>query len=472
MYRCSQCLFTSHLEKLFKGHLIIHGEKKFKCTKCSYKTYSKQYLNKHLETHRAKLQVQCEYCSYKGSEGRLSRHYNRKHRWAEKRKCELCHYESYYERELKTHVETNHGKKPFKCEECSLGFKWLSLLQRHMVNMHNYKTHIAEISKFKCDQCKFTTSSPVLLKLHIKNHILERDRELTCDECDYKTIYVSEFKTHVRNHKAPKLFKCKKPVACNEFSLKCKSFSNLRRQKLIHTDEKSYKCHLCEYRCGKKGTLKTHVMWHLEERINRTEQVRSIKQLYKIQWTIPEKKIILFCFHYSKLEKWGRQKKKMFKERLERSTLSQEKLNETTIEKLYSIVAQIHKYIPQDEIENIRTEALMEAEADYENLAEEDKKMIRTEHWIQEEKWTLLWTMKYAQTKHKRQTDSSAEWKRIFFHHYPEKKNYDNVKLTSQRSNFIKYKVFTREQLEHMDVCIETMIRERTCPIQHPIPLI
>ena len=63
----------------------------------------------------------------------------------------------------------------------------------------------------------------------------------------------------------------------------------------------------------------------------------------------------------------------MFKERLERSTLSQEKIHETTIEKLNSIVSQIHKYIPQDEIENIRREALMEAETDYGNLAEEDK---------------------------------------------------------------------------------------------------
>ena len=204
----------------------------------------------------------------------------------------------------------------------------------------------------------------------------------------------------------------------------------------------------------------------------KTAPTRYKRNLDRMKWTVEEKKIILFCFHYSRLEEWGRNKKEVFKMRLERSVLPKEKLNETTIEKLNSIVSQMKKYIPPEEINNIKREALMEAKEEYEGLSEREKGKINTNNWMEKEKWVLIWAMHYAQTKYKKLKDSSAEWKRIFFHHCPSKKEYNNKKLTLQRSNFLRTEVFTPEQIQHMEECVEGMIGENNCPIQNPVPLI
>jgi KRAB domain-containing zinc finger protein len=59
-------------------HLQIHGEKKFKCTKCSKAFSIKYYLESHLRTHSGERRYPCRICNKRFSTS-SSRNYHEKH---------------------------------------------------------------------------------------------------------------------------------------------------------------------------------------------------------------------------------------------------------------------------------------------------------------------------------------------------------------------------------------------------------
>ena len=89
-----------------------------------------------------------------------------------------------------------------------------------------------------------------------------------------------------------------------------------------------------------------------------------------IKWTKGEKAVILECFSYSRLECWGRQKTKVFEKQIKESDLPVEKVEQTTIAKLNSIVSVIHTYLSEDEIRDIQQRGRNRAEGDYSRLSE------------------------------------------------------------------------------------------------------
>ena len=88
-----------------------------------------------------------------------------------------------------------------------------------------------------------------------------------------------------------------------------------------------------------------------------------------IKWSVEGKKI-LYCFAYSRYEKWGRQKKQVFEEKIREAELPAEKIQATTTAKLMSIVSQLSVYIPEDEIERINQEALNAAISEYQQIGQ------------------------------------------------------------------------------------------------------
>ena len=148
-----------------------------------------------------------------------------------------------------------------------------------------------------------------------------------------------------------------------------------------------------------------------------------------IKWTKGEKAVILECFSYSRLECWGRQKTKVFEKQIKESDLPVEKVEQTTIAKLNSIVSVIHTYLSEDEIRDIQQRGRNRADGDYSRLSDLEKQNIDNSFWTRHEKWSILWAVQYATVKYNILKDSSKECMRIFSHHCPNKCAMPRAKL-------------------------------------------
>ena len=184
-----------------------------------------------------------------------------------------------------------------------------------------------------------------------------------------------------------------------------------------------------------------------------------------------EKELIYFCFQYSRTECWGRNKTQVFEQKIDSADLPPEKIRLTSIKKLQSIVSQIGRYIDPEKLKEIEVEAKTQATKDHGQLDDGAKQKLEIGTWKIEEKWCLIWSMRYATRRHQTQKNISQEWKTIFKHFFPGKAALPPNVLTSQRYNFIKSNVFSQEQIESMESSIEKLVEERLCPVSNPIPV-
>ena len=196
------------------------------------------------------------------------------------------------------------------------------------------------------------------------------------------------------------------------------------------------------------------------------------KRQYKtIKWTKGEKSVIFECFSYSRHECWGRQKTKVFEEQINAADLPQEKVDQTSIPNLNSMVSVIQRCLTHEEINDIQQRGRARAERDFSDLSELEKQSFDKSFWTQYEKWTILWATQYATLKFKTQRQSSKEWLRIFSHHCPNKSTHTRAKLTTQKHNILSSNVFSGEQINEMHTNVENMIQNNVCPIQNPVPI-
>ena len=129
----------------------------------------------------------------------------------------------------------------------------------------------------------------------------------------------------------------------------------------------------------------------------------------KTLWTIGEKEIIYKCFSYSRNVCWGRKKDAIFEQQVKSSDLPRSKIEETTLLKLKSITSQIKKYLTAEVMTEIDSYERIRAEEDFKKLSEEEKLSFNESLWTRREKWTLLWSISYAETKFTKQKDRSKE---------------------------------------------------------------
>ena len=216
------------------------------------------------------------------------------------------------------------------------------------------------------------------------------------------------------------------------------------------------------------ATSPEHVTAHGREN-DRRPITSKTRNYTKTKWTIGEKIIILECFAYSRHECWGRQKDIVFESQIKASSLPKEKVEETTVKKLSSIVSQIRIYLTPDEVKETEDRGRNRAESEFSNLEDEEKQQFDKGVWTRSEKWTLVWTTHYAKTKFSKPKDSSKEWFRLFQHHCPVKKGVPRGKLTTQKGNILCAKVFSKDQLDSMETRVLDMLENEICPIQNPI---
>ena len=195
---------------------------------------------------------------------------------------------------------------------------------------------------------------------------------------------------------------------------------------------------------------------------------RNRRNYENVKWSIEEKRIILYCFAYSRYEKWGRKKKVVFEEKIREADLPTEKKENTTANKLISIVSQLSVYLSQEEIKCIEDQAFKDAESKFQLIEEKEKQEYGKSSWNRKEKWVLLWATEYAKIKHKNQRESCKEWQKILFHHCPNKTGTERSKLTTQKHNILTQKVFNESEINEMKKTVNYMYRNNICPLTEP----
>ena len=110
---------------------LTHGEPKFICDICEYKTFTKVSFKNHMQKHKG-----------------------------EEHRCDECDFVTFTAKFLQRHKSNNHMEKPFKCDYCDHRVNREHELLDHIRHHHTMER------PFKCDQCEMAFSSKVKLKRH------------------------------------------------------------------------------------------------------------------------------------------------------------------------------------------------------------------------------------------------------------------------------------------------------------------
>jgi stress-induced morphogen len=106
-----------------------------------------------------------------------------------------------------------------------------------------------------CKVCsKVYVGPPSKLKRHMRTH--SDDKAYKCDMCNYRCFESHDLQKHKRVHS------CEKPFQCPMCDKAFKDSSTLRNHKRIHTGEKPFKCDICEYEFKQVGHLIQHKRTH------------------------------------------------------------------------------------------------------------------------------------------------------------------------------------------------------------------
>ena len=141
------------------------------------------------------------------------------------------------------------GKKSYECNICKKQFTNKTILQKHMVVIHDGN------KPFKCDRCEASFKSKPKLKAHIVAvHDRKKPYRNKCAPCDEAFYRKKDLTKHYDTiHNGMKPFKC---IPCNHSFI---SKQGLEKHIVsVHDGKQPFKCDSCEASFSKKGKLKSH----------------------------------------------------------------------------------------------------------------------------------------------------------------------------------------------------------------------
>ncbi|VEN37676.1 unnamed protein product [Callosobruchus maculatus] len=151
---CKHCNVTFKTERALDEHVVwkhpdlaaLVGEKILECSECSFITFRKSYLDKHMLAHSNKLNT-CTYCdaAFK-RKTTLNDHIVREHPDfaasvdSAVYECTSCTYKStvrsQFNRHMSVHSETPRPRKLHTCKHCNAAYKTKRALDDHVVRKH------------------------------------------------------------------------------------------------------------------------------------------------------------------------------------------------------------------------------------------------------------------------------------------------------------------------------------------------
>jgi len=224
--KSSSMAHTLFCEKCNKQYICRYSAetdaKTYYCELCNKTTRTRRGLKLHLKTHE-------ELCSC-----------------PVKHECDFCGERFSLEARLKEHVVLQHGEKPYSCEQCDKRYTAKKHLDRHRL-VHGDK-------KFECGQCGKRFFLTEQLRAH---SVVHEEKTFPCNVCGKMFPSKSRLTQHAVVH-GDRKFVC--DLCGKEFP----HSAELKVHSLVHSDERPFKCNLCDYSCKRKADLKRHYKAHLK----------------------------------------------------------------------------------------------------------------------------------------------------------------------------------------------------------------
>nr|CAD7434786.1 unnamed protein product [Timema monikensis] len=116
----------------------------------------------------------------------------------------------------------------------------------------------ASLAGFYCEQISIDFKEKGSLKKHLLIH--SEQRKYKCDVCDKSFNLKSNFDSHLLGHSEQRKYKC--DICDKSFKVK----SNLYTHLLSHSEQRQYKCDVCDKTFKVKSNLYSHLLSHSEQR--------------------------------------------------------------------------------------------------------------------------------------------------------------------------------------------------------------
>lgn len=190
------------------------------------------------------ISVQCAFCSqdYR-TFGHLLLHMNNEHKGYSQLLCDVCGRHCRNKNHLREHKK-EHVNRTVTCSICGETLSSYHKLRPHMQNVHD--------KKYKCFAC------PELFETHYKRalHMMtvhKSREEIKCQFCPKTFVFRSSMMTHLRITHLQE-----KNTICGVCGWRTTGKSKLKRHMSKHSNEKNFKCSVCEKAFKTKKNMVLH----------------------------------------------------------------------------------------------------------------------------------------------------------------------------------------------------------------------
>lgn len=177
--------------------------------------------------------------------------------------CVFCKFTGQF-LNVKHHLQVCHIGSSFVCRICDQIFSWKTAFQRHMRNMHHREKNVHKMKiithpserLFSCSFCKQSFRHRTQLFFHME-HVHPEIVMYQCPPCRSRFYSVVEFDEHKLNCSRRRTYEC---VFCKN---KKKTLLSLKDHiRIMHTNEKPFKCDFCHETFCTKTYLDCHLKKH------------------------------------------------------------------------------------------------------------------------------------------------------------------------------------------------------------------
>ncbi|XP_030752954.1 zinc finger imprinted 3-like isoform X2 [Sitophilus oryzae] len=278
-HNLNQHLEDNHIDS--RAH--VPQKKVYRCSRCSYYTIRKSYIEKHKKSHLTREERQMFACAHCDNEYRskisLRYHLQNNHTDSRTRElkesqkkvyiCTICDFQTRYSTSIRDHKETHLApgqRQLFSCAQCGNTYRTKTGLKYHLRNTHIDSRMQKNV--YRCSTCSFQTQEKPRLNRHEKVHLAPEERQLfACAHCDKKYTRKESLIDHLRdNHidaRAKELRESQKEVhKCAMCGFQTRHKSSLRKHQKIHLapeERRVFACAQCDRKYMLQGSLEDHI---------------------------------------------------------------------------------------------------------------------------------------------------------------------------------------------------------------------
>ena len=241
---CNPTFFKAKANTEEELKFLIKDEVEYFKTVCHYcdKRFCQAYfVKKHIEAEHGEKPFKCDRCSKTfQSEKAKSYHKQTVHDAVRSVTCSICNQQFKTEVNLKQHQKYVHSdQRKFPCPDCDSKFKQKRDLRVHMLNIHtvnytkeDYQEKSNDVNEYKCDKCESSFKYKKNLNAHVKNKHVNKE-VFPCDECESSFANKKSLVRHKNGKHDPNISKFPCPQ-CGKLFLEKRS---MKRHEKSHDDE-------------------------------------------------------------------------------------------------------------------------------------------------------------------------------------------------------------------------------------------